>query len=289
VKRPGCIEAQVLLHERTTLRVGGPARWLAQPADSKEVVNALQWTDAEGISWTALGAGSNILFGDNGYPGLVLATSELRGFELSGECVTASAGEPLAHIARLACEAGLSGLEWAWGIPGTVGGALAMNAGTREGTTADVLDQAVSAGAEGLHRHMAGSLGFGYRTSRFLTGELNEVATGVTFALVRSTPSRAIEAAKRMLDERRRTQPTGATAGCTFKNPPSGPSAGELLDRAGCKGLRVGQAYVTTQHANFILNDGSENATDVLELIDEMKRRVKDRFGVELVEELVLL
>lgn len=285
---PEQVRADAPLHCYTSLRVGGPARFLAEPSDGKILADCLRWATAEGLEWVCLGAGTNVLFHDSGFPGLVVRMVRLRGTRIDGVRLTAAAGEPLSRVARLACEAGLSGLEWARGIPGSVGGAVAMNAGTQDGETADVLVDVETATAEGANRRPVEALGFGYRRSAFLTGERREVVTEVTFALTGSTPEQTAAKARKILAERGRKFPSGATAGCTFRNPLEGPSAGELLDRAGCKGLRVGSASVSEIHANFIVNDGSENAADVLELIEAMKRRVRDVFGVDLIEEIVL-
>jgi len=289
VRLPRCVDENVPLHERTSLRVGGTARWLAHPSGVNEVIEVSHWAGSEHMSWTALGAGTNVLFPDSGYPGVVISTDDLRGVEISGLRLKAAAGEPLSQVARRACEAGLSGLEWAWGIPGSVGGAVAMNAGTSEGEMSGILAEVLSVDSDGVRGRSVQAISFGYRSSPFLTGDLRELVADARFELVHSSPSRTLERAKRLLDERRRRQPTGATAGCTFRNPPEGPPAGQLLDRAGCKGLRIGRAHVSTQHANFILNEGSENAKDVLALIEEMKRRVRSVFGIDLEEEIVLL
>lgn len=282
------VRASVSLHVYTSLRVGGFAQFFTEPRDAPAASDALRWAEAEALEWTCLGGGTNILFSDTGYAGLVLRLTELRGVAIEGKRVTSASGELLSHVAKLACEAGLSGMEWAWGIPGTVGGAVAMNAGTREGETADILVDAESVSRTGATRRAARSLGFGYRESAFTRRDLHEVVTEATFELAASTSDRALAKAQMLLAERARRLPLGASAGCTFRNPPEGPTAGELLDRAGCKELRVGDAHVSDAHANFIINDGSENGADILELIESMKRRVKEAFGVDLVEEIVV-
>jgi UDP-N-acetylmuramate dehydrogenase len=285
---PEGLRRRVALHPLVSLRAGGPARFFAEPGDAAGAIALQRWAGAEGIGWVCLGGGTNLLFPDPGYRGLVIRTTALRGVSVGGTRITAAAGERLADVAQLACERGLSGLEWACGIPGTVGGAIVMNAGTKEGETADRLIAATYVAAEGTIRRTAAELGLAYRRSAFLDGTLRGVLVEATFELAESTPDRTLGAARRILDERRRKFPRGATAGCTFRNPADGATAGELLDRAGCKGLRVGDAGVSDVHANFIVNDGSENAADVLELIETMKRRVMDAFGVELIEEIVI-
>jgi len=270
------------------LRAGGPARFLCESADAEGVVEALRWAKTEGVAWTILGAGTNTLFADGGFAGLVIRTDGMRGRSIEGTRLTASAGESFAEVARFACEAGLSGLEWASGIPGAVGGAVAMNAGTREGDVATVLESVASASPDGAVKRTCRDLALGYRESAYRAGDLAEAVVEATFELTASTPERTRALAGRLLAERAAKFPAGATAGCTFRNPPEGPSAGELLDRAGCKGMRVGAARVSERHANFIVNEGERNAADILRLIDAMRDRVRAAFGIELVEELVI-
>ncbi|MFC2078140.1 UDP-N-acetylmuramate dehydrogenase [Candidatus Bipolaricaulota bacterium] len=289
IDEPRDLKTDVPLHPLTSLRVGGKARFFAEPVEVAAVADLLRWTTATTVDWACLGGGTNVLVPDAGLKRLLIRTTALRGLSIDGNRVTAAAGEPLARVARLACEAGLSGLEWACGIPGTVGGAVVMNAGTREGETGDVLSDVTEVDEKGsTRRREAVELGLGYRRSAFLDGALRGVIVGASFELASSLPERTLSTVRRLLDERARRFPEGATAGCTFRNPLEGPTAGELLDRAGCKGLRVGDAHVSTVHANFIVNDGAENAADVLQLIEAMKARVKDVFGVELVEEIVV-
>jgi UDP-N-acetylmuramate dehydrogenase len=268
--------------------VGGRARFFAEPDGAGKINRVLRWADAAELEWVALGGGTNVIFSDGGYRGLVLSTRRLRKVEVIGTQLVAGAGEPLSEIAWHACRLGLSGLEWACGIPGTIGGAVVMNAGTRAGQAADVVSHVDGVTATGAKRWEPRRLEFGYRTSSLLTGSVKAVVSEATFDLVRAPVTRTVEAARRVLDERSRRLPSGATAGCTFRNPPDGPTAGELLDRAGCKGMRAGDAYVSEIHANFIINEGSGNAHDVLELIEAMKRRVKDAFDIDLEQEIIL-
>jgi len=274
------------LHRWTSLRVGGPAGYLVSPADAEDVVRTIQSACDVGNEWVGLGAGTNTLFLDEGYPGVVIRSGRLLGVTIRGRRLTAAAGEPLAHAVRLACEAGLSGLEWAAGIPGTVGGAVIMNAGSAGGEVTEVLLEATSASSKGLRRRPSEELSLGYRESAFHSGRLREFVTEATFELVPGSSERSLAKVRSLLAERTRKYPTGATAGSTFRNPRGGPTAGELLDRAGCKGMRVGAAHVAERHANFILNDSERNADDILRLIDAMKRRVFEAFGIELVEEI---
>jgi len=289
VKRPAELRENVRLHSFISLRVGGPARLFAEPGNPAAAAALVRWASERAVEWTCLGGGTNLLLSDSGYDGLVVRTMALRGEAIVGTRARAAAGESLSALAWRVCERGLSGLEWACGIPGTVGGAVVMNAGTRDGETAEVLVEVESVGVGRATRRPASDLRLGYRTSALLSRDLQEVITAATFDLAPSTPERTLATARQILDERARRLPHGATAGCTFRNPCDGLPAGALLDRAGCKGLRVGDVRVSSLHANFLINEGSENAADVLELIEAMKRRVKEAFGVELVEEIVIL
>jgi len=288
VSRLAELREGVRLHPYVSLRAGGRARFFAEPSDRTGAAALVQWAEKEAIDWACLGGGTNVLFSDSGYDGLIVRTTALRGTAIDGTRVRAAAGEPLAALAWNACEQGLSGMEWACGIPGTVGGAVVMNAGTRDGEAVEVLAEVESVGADGVSRRLAADLRLGYRTSALLTRDLHEVVTAATFDLVPSTPERTLATARRILDERAQRLPRGATAGCTFRNPRDGLPAGALLDRAGCKKLRVGDVHVSGLHANFLINDGSENASDILELIEAMKSRVREAFGIELVEEIVI-
>lgn len=282
------LRKDVSLHRLTSLRVGGRARFLASPDSADQAIALLSWAKREGLSHFVLGAGTNVIFPDSDYDGLVIDTRRLTGIRMSGTRIIASAGEPLARIAWLAARAGLSGLEWACGIPGTVGGAVAMNAGTREGDTADVLVSIEAASPSGSVRLAASQLKLGYRESAIRKGDLSLLVTSVIFKLVKSGPSRTMAVAARLLEERRAKFPPGPSAGCAFMNPSEGPPAGELLDRAGCKGMRVGDAYVSELHANFIINDGERNAFEILELLERMRSRVVEAFGVVLEPEIVV-
>jgi len=282
------LQTGVPLHRLTSLRVGGKARRFASPRSADETGSLFSWARREGLPCFILGAGTNVIFLDSGYDGLVIDTRFLTGIRISGTQVTASAGEPLSRIAWLSCRAGLSGLEWGCGIPGTVGGAVAMNAGTREGDTGGVLHEVEGASLSGTVRLRPSDLKLGYRESAILDRSLPVIVTSVTFELERSTPSRTVGLARRLLEERRRRLPQGPSAGCVFKNPQEGPSAGELLDRAGCKGLRVGDAHVSELHVNFIINEGERNASEILELMELMKERVEDEFGIVLEPEIVI-
>ena len=284
----GVFVRDIPLWRKTSLRVGGPARLFARPENVDSVRRLLVWARRSDHAWIILGGGTNVLFSDCGFDGLILHTAGLRGRCAEGESIHAAAGERLADVAWWAAHQGLSGLEWACGIPGTIGGAVAMNAGTHGGDLAGVVASIDLLLPDGTFETApAAALRFGYRTSALRDNPAGGVVLAATFALRRESESDCLERARAGIAERLRRLPLGASAGSVFVNPRAGPTAGELLDSAGCKGARIGSAVVSTRHANVIVNEGSNNAADVIALIDRMKDRVLDGAGVELREEIV--
>ncbi|MDR9390868.1 MAG: UDP-N-acetylmuramate dehydrogenase [Trueperaceae bacterium] len=260
------------LADFTTLRVGGPAEiW--------HVDDDAGVRDATTEPFRVLGAGSNLLVADGGVDGRVVRLG--RGFDdgrTFGDAadVWVGAATPLPGLVRRAKEAGLSGLEGLLGIPAMVGGAIAMNAGTRFGEIADVLVE-VDAMIDGeVVRLPADALRFGYRTAHLPRGA---VLLRARLRLTPSTPER-VAAALAPVDAARAGQPKAKSAGCAFTNPP-GDSAGRLIDAAGLKGLRVGDAMVSPDHANFVVNLGHATAADVDALLEEVRRRVPVPLEVE--------
>ena len=263
----------------TTFGIGGPARRIA-------VVNSLgALTDELSKSgYIVLGGGSNVLVSDDGYDGTVVI-NRYAGVDVCGETVTVGSGARLSQIAnRMACEE-LSGLEFAVGIPGSVGGAVRMNAGAFGGSISDVIVCA-DVLRDGRIVCMANSeLRFSYRHSALMP---NDTVLSATFALCRDSAA-AIQA--RMRDfalRRRQTQPTGKSAGSVFKNP-TGVSVARLIDEAGFKGYTVGGAQVSTKHANVIINTGGAKAKDVVTIINTIKNELSVRRGVFVEEEIIYI
>jgi UDP-N-acetylenolpyruvoylglucosamine reductase len=283
------IAENVPLWPLTSMRVGGAARWLANPNTVSDLSTIFAWIQEQRLPHAVLGGGSNVLFGEGGFPGVVICTRQLKGIRLNGTSVVVAAGERLSELAKELNRSGLSGLEWACGIPGTVGGAVVMNAGTRDGDMAAVLENIQILTPSGVRRWPVEDLKLGYRTSDLRTGCLEGIVLEVALKLHRDEPAHCIQREELILKSRRKTQPLGASSGCIFKNPETGPPAGMLLDRAGCKGLRVGTATVSTLHANFIVNEGSQNAADVLALIDCMRTRVLEQHGITLRQEVKVI
>jgi UDP-N-acetylmuramate dehydrogenase len=275
----GRVQRNAPLGPLTWFRVGGPAEWLVRPADLDDLLLLLR--DAPpGLPVTVVGAASNVIVRDGGVRGIVLRLG--GGFariERDGDALVAGAGALDATVAEHAATAGLSGLEFLSGIPGTIGGAVAMNAGAYGTETSDVLDWADVATPSGLLRLSAADLAFAYRRATLPKGGI------VTRARLLAAPADPAAIAARMAairDSREATQPVRArTGGSTFKNPP-GAKAWEVIDAAGCRGLTLGGAQVSEKHCNFLLNTGGATATDLEALGEAVRARVLAHSGVML-------
>lgn len=268
----------------TTWGIGGPAWCLARAHDAGEAAAVLLAAAQAGVPVKALGRGSNLLVADEGFAGVALCLKgELARVEALGQAMRAGGGAHLPAAVKLAARLGLAGLEWAAGIPGSVGGAVAMNAGASGGQMSGVLaevDLLMPGG--GRQTLPASALEPGYRRGGLPAGALVLFAT---LDLRPDDPAAVAMRTRAVLDRRRASQPLAArTAGSVFKNPP-GDFAGRLIEQAGLKGLSVGPAMVSPRHANFIENRGGASARQVLDLMDEVRRRVRERFGVELAPE----
>jgi UDP-N-acetylmuramate dehydrogenase len=279
--RPG-----VELREYTTWKVGGPAEWFAEPGGSAELQALLVWRLAAGLPLHCLGAGSNLLIADAGLAGLCLCLRRLQGSRLDAQdgWVEAEAGEPIPTLARKAARAGLSGLEWAVGIPGTVGGAAVMNAGAQGGCTAEwlhsvrVLDPARPDQPFTLE---ARELAFDYRHSRLQHEPL--VVLSARFRLQSGhDPAEVTARTSTNLHSRTSTQPyQQPSCGSVFRNPEPR-KAGRLIEELGLKGLSIGGAQVSPIHANFIVNTGKATAADIDALIAAVQERVDAAHQVRL-------
>lgn len=282
---PGQVRFLEPMKLHTTWRIGGPADVLVEPDGAKSLSRALGFAGRFNLPVTVIGNGSNILVRDGGIRGVVIKIG--YGFSwirAEGGRIVAGAGVKLAQLTKVALDAGIGGFEFAAGIPGTVGGAVVMNAGINEGAMSDVIENVVVMDGMGrLLKKSARELGFGYRTSNLQGASLIviEAFCRGTFCEAPAIQSRMEE----ILSKRKKTQPYAyPSAGSVFKNPPEG-TAGYLIDQAGGKGMRVGDAMVSTMHANFIVNLGTARACDVLELIGRVQELVRRRFGIKLVLE----
>ncbi len=276
----GRVQRAAPLGPATWFRVGGPAEVLVRPADLDDLLLLLRDMPAD-MPLTVIGAASNMIVRDGGVAGVVVRLA--RGFgEIVAEAdgIVAGAAALDATVAETAAAHALGGLEFLVGIPGTIGGAVAMNAGAYGAEIKDVLDWAEVATPEGLVRMTAADLRFAYRRA-----ELPARAV-VTRTRLRATPGDATAIAARLNEiraAREATQPVRArTGGSTFKNPPGGKKAWELIDAAGCRGLARGAAQVSEKHCNFLLNTGGATAAEIEALGEEVRARVRAATGVEL-------
>ncbi len=273
----------------TSLRVGGAAQWFLRPTSSDALQRAAAWAATCELPWMILGAGTDVVFSDAGYPGVVISTQFVRGVGIDGTRVTASCGERLPGLVQQCNDRGLSGLEWAIGIPGTVGGSVVTNAGAYGGDMASVLEFVTLLRGDSVLDVRADELGLAVRTSMIRSASTRDVILQATLRLTEERAHRCQDRSEAYRAQRQSSQPVGRSAGCIFKNPQGPMSAGEALDRAGCKGLRVGSAVVSDRHANFVLNEGQNNASEVLQLIEQMHVRVHRAFGIDLVPEVEIV
>jgi UDP-N-acetylmuramate dehydrogenase len=278
------LREQVGLYKHTTIGTGGPARWYAEPQTVHELVDLLAWADEREVPLAVVGLGSNLLVADEGFPGLVLKLSGTLTYAKAEDGrLVAGGGTPLAVCLHRARAAGLGGLEFACAIPGTVGGAVWMNAGAYGSDIAAVLVRALVATARGTSWQTPEQLGLRYRRSDLRHGQ---VVAAAELTLVQ----RPVEEIRRIVSElqaqRKQAQPTNRrTFGSVFKNPEHELTAGRMLDACGLRGFRVGGAQISPKHANFIENVGGARTADAIALIEEARRRARERFGVELETE----
>ncbi len=282
----------VLEHEplsrHTTFHIGGPADYFVEVPDTESLKVLLKTALALRLPWITIGAGSNVLFSDAGRRGLVLRLG--RGFQdlrVEGETVVAGAGLRCLALVRQCAEQGFGGLEFLAGVPGTVGGAIRMNAGTGDGEIGDRVETVTVLLSDGtLCEFSRDTVGFGYRASRLPEGG---VIVSVRLRLARKPREQALNTIRTELDRRKATQPVAEqNAGCMFKNPKEA-VAGALIDKAGLKGRRVGGVEVSHLHANFFNNLGGATASDVLALLGEVQAAVRTRHGIALEPEIVVV
>jgi UDP-N-acetylenolpyruvoylglucosamine reductase len=289
---PAGVERDYPLARLTTIRTGGPADFFARTDSVERLAELLAWAEAEQIAVGVVGSGSNLLIADAGFRGLVMKLNgALATIEQQGERLLCGGGARLPQAAAHAARAGLSGLEFGVNIPGTVGGAVKMNANAYGGDLSRVLEWVEVATPEGSGRRTPDQLGFRYRRSNL---KPREIVARASFALSPAEPASVKATLAEMRAARKAAQPSGIkTFGSTFKNPDDpraeGRSAGVLLDEAGCRGLSVGGARFSEKHANFVENPGEATTADVIALMAEGRRRVRERFGIELEPEVQIL
>jgi UDP-N-acetylenolpyruvoylglucosamine reductase len=275
------VKANEPLAKRTTMRVGGPADLLVEPACEADLAATLRWCPEHRLPVFVLGRGSNLLVRDAGFRGVVITLGHavFRAIEVSGENLNCGAGARLKAVAMEAKRYNLGGLEFLEGIPGSVGGALRMNAGAMGSWIFDVVEFVRVMDSEGrVETRTAAQMGATYRRCAALQG-------GIALGAVLKGRATARDGIQSRLAEYSRkrwsSQPAAPSAGCIFKNPAE-ISAGKLIDELGLKGTRVGGAVVSREHGNFIVNEGSATARDILELMDQIRERARVERGIEL-------
>jgi UDP-N-acetylenolpyruvoylglucosamine reductase len=289
---PAGVKRDHPLARLSTVRTGGSAEFFARAGDHDGLASLLAWASENELAVSVVGSGSNLLIADEGVAGLVIKLDRaLAQIDVLGERIVCGGGARLPAVAAAAARAGLSGIEFGVNIPGTVGGAVRMNANAYGGELARVLEWVSVAGPRGSERRAPADLGFAYRSSNLGAGE---IVAAASFALTRADPAAVAATIAQMRKRRHEAQPQGIrTFGSTFKNPQDaraeGLTAGMLLDRSGCAGLAIGGARFSPKHANFIENTGDARTADVVAVMAEGRRRVIEQFGVELEPEVQTL
>lgn len=286
----GVVRLDEPMARHTTYRIGGPARAFVEVNSLAALGSVLGVCEREGLSWYAVGKGSNLLVADEGFDGVAIALAgEFREWQFDDDeqSVVVGAGTMLSRLVQEVFHRGYSGLEFAVGTPGTVGGALVQNAGTRDDWIGSRVQSVTTYRAsEGLHRYTASDLAWGYRTSSFRPDEL---IVECELKLERAFAGNINERMSSLLERRRGNQPLDRhSCGSVFRNP-EGHSAGALIESVGLKGARSGGAEISDKHANFIVNAGGATAADVMRLIRTAREEVRRRYGIELETEVKFL
>ena len=270
--------------------VGGPAAAMVWPPHPEAVVAVVGWFSGRALGWRVLGGGTNILASDRGVDEVVINLSRLtEGTGISGNLATFPAGLPTAQALNRTVREGLDGLVWATGLPGTLGGAVAGNAGCWGGEMSTTVDTLEVVTAQGVWLTIpAADLCWSYRQLDLARqAGAGSIVVSTTMRLEPADPEALAARSEELQALKRLAQPVGArNAGCVFRNPEGDRSAGLLIDEAGCKGMRVGDAEVSSVHANFIINRGGASGNQIRKLIERVKEEVRTRFGVRLEEEI---
>jgi UDP-N-acetylmuramate dehydrogenase len=274
--------------ELLSIGCGGRAACLLDAVDAGKLAELLAVLEQEGVSWQVIGRGTNLLISDAGFDGvLIRLTDELQEFEAKDSAILCGGGASLPRVANLALSEHLTGLEPLAQIPGSIGGAVVMNAGSFGSTIGGLLSEAVVCWPGRCETMGAADLEFGYRSSSIPT---EAVVAQATLTLHPAEPAQIKKAMIDFGSRRKQTQPLGKkTFGSAFRNPSDSESAGSLLDRAGCKELSAGGAAISGKHANFIINRGNATTADVINLMNACRQRVMDGFGVVLQPEVRFL
>ncbi|MBI5589592.1 MAG: UDP-N-acetylmuramate dehydrogenase [Deltaproteobacteria bacterium] len=299
----GRVRYEEPMSRHTSFRVGGPAEAFVAPETSDELSALVTGLAGRGIPYQVVGGGTNLIVTDAGISGVVISLGPgmskilIENISASRFMATVMAGTSLRLFCSHVIRNGLKGMNFALGIPGTVGGAIRMNAGTALGWISDVLESITVLYPSGLQETIGrNALSFSYRKlllPRLTCGEAlchQTIIVSGSFSLAGASSTDLKQEAREILKNRKCRQPVALpSAGCIFKNPPSGKSAGELIDLCGLKGLKIGGAQVSEKHANFIVNTGSAAAADILSLMDRVRQTVFKRFDVNLEPEVIVI
>ena len=289
-KRAAAVSVDEPMSAHTTFRAGGKASCFAEPTE-KELAELMSFVTAEGLPYFILGNGSNVLFSDAGYDGLVISIGKnMAQIRTDGGAITAGAGALLSSVAAEALRQGLTGLEFASGIPGSVGGGVFMNAGAYGGELKDVISRVTALTPAGEKKtYRTEELDFSYRHSIFTAEAAGEIVLSADFSLKEGDPDRIRETMQDLNARRREKQPLEfPSAGSTFKRP-EGHFAGKLIQEAGLMGYAVGDAMVSTKHAGFVVNTGKASASDIYAVICHVQETVLEMSGVRLEPEVRLI
>ncbi len=279
-------EKDVKLSEHSTFKIGGPADYVAYPKSESALCALIDYLNEEKIKYIVVGKGSNILFADDGYRGVIVVTTHLKKIRKSRNTLYAECGVPLSNLAVYAQKNGLTGLEFAYGIPGTVGGAVYMNAGAYGGEIKDILQKSAYFDCEISKRCELYNAGhkFGYRTSVYNSND--HVILSAVFELKPDDPEEIKKRMDGFMAARKEKQPLEyPSAGSTFKRC-EGHYTAQMIDEAGLKGFSVGGAQVSEKHAGFVINKDNATAKDVKELVCVIKSKIKEKFDVDIQEEI---
>jgi len=288
------IQAQrdISLAQYTTFKIGGPARYFFAAKTKKDIIKAVGFAQSKKLPYFILGGGSNLLVSDKGFKGLVIKINNKQ-IKADGNNIFAQAGVSLSDLIKLSLEKSLTGLEWAAGIPGTIGGAIYGNAGSQRGgpSISDIVEEVILLNPDGQLMTVDKKwFKFDYRQSRLKNipeGERPVILSAV-LRLRKGNAQEIRRTIKERLVIRKKHIPEEPSAGCIFKNPPN-QSARQLIEQAGLKEKRIGQARISEKQANFIINLGGARAKDVLRLIELIKKTIREKFKIELEEEIQYL
>ena len=279
------IEKNINLAPLTTFKIGGPAKYFCQVKTEEELIQAIKWAKKKKIPYFVIGGGSNLLISDKGFKGLVIKLSMEQCQLIENKLFLGSALR-LSQAVRFLVKNNLTGLEWAAGIPGTVGGAVRGNAGAFGQEISDCLLKATVLRRGKIIELKNREIKFTYRQSIFKKNK--DIILNVVLKLKKGERQKNEKLIQNNIQRRKKAQPSQPSAGCVFKNPKP-KSAGALIDQCGLKGKQIGGAKISEKHANFIVNTGQAKARDVKNLIELIKKQVKDKFDIELKEEIEYL